>query len=136
MVAATTLGAASVVWGAGPRNGPDDPQVDLTVLSEEADGGCRVAWTDPWGGGRRTADHWCDPTRDHLLIADKWETGIVRASGTARGELYPVREDGRGIDYSPEPEAAVFVGYLALLLGAGAVIGGTVTRLRRGPARR
>ncbi|MFE5882490.1 hypothetical protein [Streptomyces hydrogenans] len=69
-----------------------DPQIDLTVVSEEADGGCVVRWTDPWDGTERSGPYRCDPDRDPLL-AD-WETGFVVSYGPWKGDLYGYDADG------------------------------------------
>ncbi|MEV6202518.1 hypothetical protein AB0M64_21435 [Streptomyces sp. NPDC051771] len=63
-----------------------DPQIGLTVVSEEADGSCVVRWKDPWDGRVRTGPFACDPARDPLL-AD-WENAFVVSYGPWKGDLY------------------------------------------------
>ncbi len=69
----------AVPWGLASV---DDPQIDLTVLSEEPGGECVVRWKDPWDGRERTGPFRCDPDRDPLLA--RWETAFVVSYGPGR----------------------------------------------------
>ncbi|MFZ4299631.1 hypothetical protein ACOZE3_17170 [Streptomyces cinereoruber] len=86
LVLASVLVLAAVVALSPDTMSGDNPQIELTVLSEEPDGSCEVRWTDPWDGRERTGPFACDPTRDPLL-AD-WESAFVMSDGFWKGELY------------------------------------------------
>ncbi|MFH9957835.1 hypothetical protein ACH4OX_26960 [Streptomyces roseolus] len=113
-----------------------DPQIDLTVVSEEADGSCVVRWTDPWDGRERTGPFRCDPERGAGL--EDWETGFVVSYGPWKGELYGFQGDRYHGSAAWDTVEAVGLGSLGgLLVG---LIGGWAgfwhrrSRLRRAAA--
>ncbi|MFE1271612.1 hypothetical protein [Streptomyces sp. NPDC058758] len=90
VVASALVLALSWSWAGAAET---DPQVDLTVLSEEADGGCVVRWKDPWDGSERSGPFHCDPTRDPLLVGT-WESAFVVSYGPWKGDLYGYDAEG------------------------------------------
>ncbi|WP_432063649.1 hypothetical protein [Streptomyces sp. C10-9-1] len=105
---------------------PDDPQVELTVVQEQPDGRCRVAWTDPFDGTARTGDFSCDADRDPLLA--NWDVGYAVSSGPWKGELYAPGADRPG---AAATDATGMTGLALLLLGvAGGVARRVVARVR------
>ncbi|NML52238.1 hypothetical protein HHL19_27490 [Streptomyces sp. R302] len=103
-----------------------DPQIDLTVLSEEADGSCVVRWTDPWDRRDRTGPYRCDPERSSLL--SDWETGWIVSYGPWKGDLY--NADWWGTPANDVNDAVGVLGLLGLPVG---LVGGAVGRWRRRP---
>ncbi|MFF5392147.1 hypothetical protein ACFY5H_28035 [Streptomyces sp. NPDC013012] len=91
LVSASVLVLGACVVLSPDATSPADPQIELTVLSEEPDGGCEVRWKDPWDGRERTGPFTCDPDRDPQL-AD-WETAFVVSDGFWKGELYRWDDD-------------------------------------------
>ncbi|MGW4051272.1 hypothetical protein ACWENA_10615 [Streptomyces sp. NPDC004779] len=95
-----------------------DPQIDLTVVSEEPDGSCVVRWRDPWSGADRSGPYRCDPGRGQGLVG-VWETGFVVSYGPWKGELY-------GYDAAGElhgSQALDTVDSLALAASGGFLVG-------------
>ncbi|MFC8789337.1 hypothetical protein [Streptomyces cinereoruber] len=128
--------ASVLVLGAFVALSPDatsaaDPQIELTVLSEEPDGSCEVRWKDPWDGREHTGPFTCDPARDPLL-AD-WETAFVVSDGFWKGELYSWDDDGlRGPRAWKVLDGFAAGGALGLFAG---LAGGAVSLWRRrGPS--
>ncbi|MZD04817.1 hypothetical protein GTW43_06935 [Streptomyces sp. SID5785] len=129
--------AASYAFYASAPEDPETKQVDLTVLSEKADGRCTVAWSDPYAHKRRTGPYACDPERDPLLKAPQydpdsghgWETGWMVTEGSGRGDLWVLGQDDaayeRAIDRSDD-----LIGIALPLLLVG-VVGGNVRSLYR-----
>ncbi|WP_143204104.1 hypothetical protein [Streptomyces kebangsaanensis] len=106
-----------------------DPQVDLTVVQEDASGRCTVVWKDPWSGSKRRGPFQCDPDRDPILW--DFESGFVVSYGPWKGDLY-------NADLEGTPAYAVngglsFFGFL-VLVGSG--IGGGVRHVHRAVQRR
>ncbi|MEU9856932.1 hypothetical protein [Streptomyces sp. NPDC047974] len=111
-----------------------DPQTDLTVVSEEADGDCVVRWKDPWDGRERTGPFACDPTRDPLLVGS-WETAFVVSYGPWKGDLYGyVGERRVGSDPDGTVGALATVGFFGVL--GGLAVGWWSFWHRRGALRR
>ncbi|WP_185931034.1 MULTISPECIES: hypothetical protein [unclassified Streptomyces] len=118
---------------------PDQPeleQVELTVLGERPDGTCTVAWTDPYGSGRREAPYLCDPERSETLKSPYyrpgtsigWEAGRVVAEGVHKGELYSPERDRRRDRWLEVSGALVGSGMLLTTVG---VLGGNIRSLSR-----
>ncbi|MGW6534424.1 hypothetical protein ACWGBV_05990 [Streptomyces sp. NPDC055051] len=132
VVVAAVMVATAVAWD---DRREADPQIDLTVVSEEADGSCVVRWKDPWDGSERSGPYRCDPERDPLLAG--WESGFVVSYGPWKGELYGYTGDGE--QHGSDPADTVgLIGLGGLLGGAVGIVGGGVslwTRSRRRAAR-
>lgn len=123
---------AALVMGlgiAGSMAAERNPQVDLTVVQEDARGNCSVTWRDPWSGAERHGPFRCDPGRDPIL--SDWETGFVVSYEPWKGDLY-------NADLEGTPANAVNDGlFLTGLLGlAGSGIGGGIRIARRVTERR
>ncbi|MCX4981810.1 hypothetical protein [Streptomyces sp. NBC_00572] len=123
LVAAVAFGLG--VYGTEASDG--DPQVDLTVLSKQADGSCTVAWKDPFDGGRRTGPYRCATDLDPVL--EGWDTGFVVSYGPWKGDLY--NADWQGTPAGTVNEVLGLGGIVGLLVGLG---GGGVSWWRRRPA--
>ncbi|MEV7670945.1 hypothetical protein [Streptomyces sp. NPDC088752] len=125
VLASVLVLAPAVPWGLASV---DDPQIDLTVLSEEPGGACVVRWKDPWDGREHTGPFRCDPDRDPLLA--KWETAFVVSYGPWKGELYGwVGDEPHGSPAQDVTAALATGGALGLLVG---LVGGGVSLRRRG----
>ncbi|MEU0085081.1 hypothetical protein [Streptomyces sp. NPDC006274] len=119
------LGVVCLGLGIAGSNASDhDPQIDLTVLSEEADGRCVVRWTDPFDGRERTGPYHCDPGRSPLL--HDWSTGFVVSYGPWKGDLYNADWEGTRANHANEA-----AGLTGLALTPLALIGGAVRRWTR-----
>ncbi|MFJ8073725.1 hypothetical protein ACIQ7Q_07225 [Streptomyces sp. NPDC096176] len=117
---ALLLGVVCLGLGIAGSNASDhDPQIDLTVLSEEADGPCVVRWTDPFDGRERTGPYHCDPDRDPLL--HDWETGFVVSYGPWKGDLYNWNWEGTRANHANEAVALTGLALTPLALIGGAV---------------
>ncbi|MFJ4872150.1 hypothetical protein [Streptomyces sp. NPDC088757] len=132
VLASVLVLAPAVPWGLASV---DDPQIELTVLSEGPDGDCVVRWKDPWDGRERTGPFRCDPDRDPLLA--RWETAFVVSYGPWKGELYGwVGDERHGSPAQDVTDGLAAGGALGLLAG---LAGGGVSlwrrrRRRRGPS--
>jgi hypothetical protein len=114
------IGVVCLGLGTAGSNASDhDPQIDLTVLSEEADGRCVVRWTDPFDGRERTGPYHCDPGRSPLL--HDWSTGFVVSYGPWKGDLYNADWEGTRANHANEA-----AGLTGLALTPLALIGGAV----------
>lgn len=100
----------------------DDPQVDLTWISERADGGCNVRWTDPFDGRARTGAF---PCHGYTGRPGDWDTGFVVSYGPFRGDLYDAELRGTAA-YSTTDG----VGLGGLALAAVGLVGGTIRVVR------
>ncbi|MFE9860781.1 hypothetical protein [Streptomyces sp. NPDC005780] len=100
----------------------DDPQVDLTWISERADGGCNVRWTDPFDGRTRTGAF---PCHGYTGRPGDWDTGFVVSYGPFKGDLYDA--ELRGTAAYPTTDG---VGLGGLALAAVGLVGGTVRVVR------
>ncbi|MFF6780153.1 hypothetical protein [Streptomyces sp. NPDC012510] len=124
--------AAAVVMSlgiAGSVAAERDPQVDLTVVAEDAQGRCTVTWSDPWSGDTRRGPFRCDPGRDPIL--SDWETGFVVSYGPWKGDLY--NADLEGTSANAVNDWLLVVGFL-VLVGSG--VAGGVRVARRAAERR
>ncbi|MER6094365.1 hypothetical protein ABT154_00560 [Streptomyces sp. NPDC001728] len=108
----------------GVEAADDDRQIDLTVLSKQADGHCTVSWEDPFGGGTRTGPYRC--TKDLDPVLEGWDTGFVVSYGPWKGDLY--NADWEGAPANKVNEAFGMSGLLLLPVG---LVGGAVGRWRR-----
>ncbi|WJV45588.1 hypothetical protein [Streptomyces flavofungini] len=116
----TLVGAVLLGLGiAGAEAAEGDPQVDLTVLSEDRQGNCTVTWRDPDSGERREGPYQCDPDRDPLL--HDWETGWVVSYGPWKGDLY--NSDWQG---TPANTVNQVFGLGGLLILGGSAVGGAI----------
>ncbi|MFE7598003.1 hypothetical protein [Streptomyces sp. NPDC057494] len=97
LTAGFTLFACSVgLYASEPDAGlPATRQIDLTVVHEEADGTCRVRWSDPYAKKTREGPYHCDAGRSDLLKAPNyadsrgygWASGFMVTEGPDRGDL-------------------------------------------------
>ncbi|MFD7117880.1 hypothetical protein ACFWAA_12615 [Streptomyces sp. NPDC059922] len=110
--------------GAALNAASEDPQIDLTVLSQQPDGTCEVRWSDPWSGARREGPFRCDPDRDPLL--EEWWTGWVVSYGPWKGDLYD--SDLRGTPADDVNTALSLAGAALTLTG---LVGGVAKRVYR-----
>ncbi|MDV9191127.1 hypothetical protein R6L23_23490, partial [Streptomyces sp. SR27] len=108
----------------GVEASDDDPRIDLTVLSKQADGHCTVSWEDPFDGGTRTGPYRCATDLDPVL--EGRDTGFVVSYGPWKGDLY--NADWEGAPANEVNEALGMSGLLLLPLG---LVGGAVRRWRR-----
>lgn len=118
--------ALATVWS---DQTDSDPQIDLTVISEQSDGTCVVRWTGPFDGRQHTGPYHCDPHRDPVL--DDWESGFVVSSGPWKGDLYDYELRG-----TPTFSAIDTLGVGGLLLFLAGIVGGGVRVSRAARARR
>ncbi|MFF0480293.1 hypothetical protein [Streptomyces sp. NPDC004435] len=112
-----------------------DPQIDLTVVSEEPDGSCVVRWKDPWSGTDRSGPYRCDPGRGEGLVG-VWETGFVVSYGPWKGELYGYDAAGelhgsQALDTVDSIALAASGGFLVGLVGGWATFWTRWHRRRR-----
>ncbi|MFE5076386.1 hypothetical protein [Streptomyces halstedii] len=122
LVAGLAGAVLATVWA---EQSESDPQIDLTVLSEQSDGRCVVRWDDPFDHQRRTGPYQCDPDRDPLL--DDWETGFVVSYGPWKGDLYNAELEGTSAFTVMDT-----VGVGGLLCALVGLVGGAVHLIRRG----
>ncbi|MBO1332779.1 hypothetical protein [Streptomyces sp. VRA16 Mangrove soil] len=130
------FGVSFVVYATAPED-PETKQVDLTVLSEKADGSCTVSWADPYAKERRKGHYQCDPDRDSLLkgraydpdTGHGWDTGWMVTEGFRKGDLFVLgqgdAERGNAMDLSDD-----LVGLSLVVLIVG-VTGGSIRSLYR-----
>ncbi|MEV8392981.1 MULTISPECIES: hypothetical protein [unclassified Streptomyces] len=122
------VGAALLGLGiAGSTAASKDPQIDLTVISQQPDGSCEVRWSDPWSGARHEGPFHCDPDRDPLL--EDWWTGWVVSYGPWKGDLYD--SDWRGTPANDVNDALFLAGAALTLTGLAGLVRGAVKRLYR-----
>ncbi|MGW0934514.1 hypothetical protein [Streptomyces sp. NPDC002666] len=100
----------------------DDPQVDLTVIGERADGRCDVRWTDPFDGRARTGAFHC---HGYSGVPEDWDTGFVVSYEPFKGDLYD--EELRGTAAHSTTDG---VGLGGLALAAVGLVGGTIRVVR------
>ncbi|WP_405404042.1 hypothetical protein [Streptomyces sp. NBC_01104] len=100
----------------------DDPQVDLTVIGQRADGRCDVRWTDPFDGQPRTGPFHC---HGHTGLLKGWETGFVVSYPPFKGDLYDA--EWRGTSAGTVTDG---VGLGGLSLAAVGLGGGTIRVVR------
>lgn len=113
------LAALATVWIAAAEN---DPQVDLTVISERADGRCEVRWTDPFDGRTRTGPFHC---HGNTGLLKGWDTGFVVSYPPFKGDLYD--ENLRG---TAAVSTTDVVGLSGLALIAVGLVGGAIRIVR------
>ncbi|MEU1489445.1 hypothetical protein ABZ456_04190 [Streptomyces sp. NPDC005776] len=101
----------------------DDPQVNLTVIGERADGRCDVRWTDPFDGRPRTGPFHCHGYTDDALKG--WDTGFVVSYEPFKGDLYDSELRG-----SPAVPTTDGVGLGGLALAVIGLAGGTIRVVR------
>lgn len=114
---------ALVLSGYWAGRSSHDPQVDLTVLSEQSNGDCTVRWTDPFDDGGRTGPFHCDSGRDPLLAYR--EIGFVVSYGPWKGDLYT--SDLRGTSAYDDVDSLGLGGFVLVLAG---FTGGAVRHVR------
>ncbi|MFE4370888.1 hypothetical protein ACFRMN_22105 [Streptomyces sp. NPDC056835] len=112
---------------AGSTAASKDPQIDLTVISQQPDGTCEVRWSDPWSGARHEGPFRCDPDRDPLL--EDWWTGWVVSYGPWKGDLYD--SDWRGTPANDVNDALLLAGAALTLTGLVGLVRGAVKRVYR-----
>ncbi|NGO72676.1 hypothetical protein [Streptomyces boncukensis] len=101
-----------------------DPQIELTVRSEDRQGNCTVTWRDPDSGRLREGPFRCDPGRDPIL--SDWATGWVVSYGPWKGDLY--NADLEGTPANAVNDALLLSGLL--IFGGSAAAGGIRTARR------
>lgn len=100
----------------------DDPQVDLKVIGERADGRCDVRWNDPFDGRTRTGAFHCHGYTEGL---EDWDTGFVVSYEPFKSDLYD--EELRGTSAYAATDG---VGLSGLALAVVGLVGGTVRVVR------
>ncbi|MFE7548747.1 hypothetical protein [Streptomyces gardneri] len=136
LTAGVTLFACSVGLYANEPDGglPASRQIDLAVVHEEADGSCRVRWSDPYAKKTREGPYHCDAGRSDSLKAPNygdirgygWESGFMLTEGPDRGDLYDVAADAEE-DLSTA-DALLLLGVLLIMTG---LVGGNLRALPR-----
>lgn len=99
-----------------------DPQVDLHVIGERADGRCAVRWTDPFDGQPRTGAYHC---HEYTGVLEGWDTGFVVSYEPFKGDLYDAELRG-----TPAFSTTDGVGLSGLSLVAVGLVGGTIRVVR------
>ncbi|MFI2738129.1 hypothetical protein [Streptomyces sp. NPDC018711] len=131
------IGCATGLFAVAVPDLPELRQVDLMVWEEQADGTCRVEWTDPFRDRWREGPYQCDPQRDPSLKArDRkagfrygYDSGFLLAEGPDIGNLYALGQDDEAFDGATGlVDALALGGAFATLVG---VVGGIVRRLSR-----
>ncbi|MGW8764567.1 hypothetical protein ACWGN5_18885 [Streptomyces sp. NPDC055815] len=125
LTAGVTVFACSVgLYAIEPDAGvPATRQIDLAVVHEEADGTCRVRWSDPYEKKTREGPYHCDAGRSELLKAPNygdsrgygWASGFMYTEGPDRGDLYDV--EGPAEEDLSTPDALLLLGVLLMLTG-------------------
>ncbi|WP_326737166.1 hypothetical protein [Streptomyces sp. NBC_01022] len=100
----------------------DDPQVELKVIGERADGRCEVRWTDPFDGQTRTGPFHCS---GYTGLLEGWDTGFVVSYEPFKGDLYDSELRG-----TPAFSTTDTVALGGLALAAAGIVGGTIRVVR------
>ncbi|MEV0749435.1 hypothetical protein AB0I75_30185 [Streptomyces sp. NPDC050273] len=119
LLAGCLMTALAISWS---EASDDDPQVDLTVIGERADGRCDVRWTDPFDGRPRTGAFHC---HGYSGVPEDWDSGFVVSYEPFKGDLYD--EELRGTAAYSTTDG---VGLGGLALAAVGLVGGTVRVVR------
>ncbi|MEE4492352.1 hypothetical protein [Streptomyces sp. BE230] len=119
LLAGCLMTALSISWYVASE---DDPQVDLTVIGQRADGRCDVRWKDPFDGQPRTGPFHC---HGYTGLLKGWDTGFVVSYPPFKGDLYDA--EWRGTSAGAATDG---VGLGGLALATVGLVGGAIRVVR------